>query len=157
MKERFKDFPIEARLLSRFNTKKEQDETIKDLKSGKVDIVIGTHRVLSKDVKFKNLGLLIIDEEQRFGVKHKEKLKQLKTSLDVLTLSATPIPRTLQMSLAGIRDLSTLDEPPEERLPVNTYVIEYDENIIKAAIDLSLIHISEPTRRLMASRMPSSA
>ena len=138
MKERFKDFPIEARLLSRFNTKKEQDETIKDLKSGKVDIVIGTHRVLSKDVKFKNLGLLIIDEEQRFGVKHKEKLKQLKTSLDVLTLSATPIPRTLQMSLAGIRDLSTLDEPPEERLPVNTYVIEYDENIIKAAIDREL-------------------
>ncbi|WP_394018139.1 transcription-repair coupling factor [Anaerococcus cruorum] len=138
MKERFKDFPIEARLLSRFNSKKEQDETIKDLKSGKVDIVIGTHRVLSKDVKFKNLGLLIIDEEQRFGVKHKEKLKQLKTSLDVLTLSATPIPRTLQMSLAGIRDLSTLDEPPEERLPVNTYVIEYDENIIKSAIEREL-------------------
>lgn len=138
MKERFKDFPIEAKLLSRFNSKKEQDETIKDLKTGKVDIVIGTHRVLSKDVKFKNLGLLIIDEEQRFGVKHKEKLKQLKTSLDVLTLSATPIPRTLQMSLAGIRDLSTLDEPPEERLPVNTYVIEYDENIIKAAIEREL-------------------
>lgn len=138
MKERFKEFSIEARLLSRFNSKKEQDQTIKDLKSGKVDIVIGTHRVLSKDIKFKNLGLLIIDEEQRFGVKHKEKLKQLKTSLDVLTLSATPIPRTLQMSLAGIRDLSTLDEPPEERLPVNTYVIEYDENIIKAAIDREL-------------------
>ena len=138
MKERFKEFPIEARLLSRFNSKKDQDQTIKDLKSGKVDIVIGTHRVLSSDVKFKNLGLLIIDEEQRFGVKHKEKLKQLKTSLDVLTLSATPIPRTLQMSLAGIRDLSTLDEPPEERLPVNTYVLEYDENIIKAAIDREL-------------------
>ncbi|WP_297281082.1 transcription-repair coupling factor [uncultured Anaerococcus sp.] len=138
MKERFKNFPIEARLLSRFNTKKEQDETIKDLKSGKVDIVVGTHRILSKDIKFKKLGLLIIDEEQRFGVKHKEKLKQLKTSLDVLTLSATPIPRTLQMSLAGIRDLSTLDEPPSERLPVNTYVIEYDENIIKSAIDREL-------------------
>ena len=138
MQERFKGFPIEARLLSRFNSKKEQDEIIKDLKSGKVDIVVGTHRVLSKDVEFKKLGLLIIDEEQRFGVKHKEKLKQLKTSLDVLTLSATPIPRTLQMSLAGIRDLSTLDEPPSERLPVNTYVIEYDENIIKSAIDREL-------------------
>lgn len=138
MQERFKGFPIEARLLSRFNSKKEQNETIKDLKSGKVDIVVGTHRVLSKDVEFKKLGLLIIDEEQRFGVKHKEKLKQLKTSLDVLTLSATPIPRTLQMSLAGIRDLSTLDEPPSERLPVNTYVIEYDENIIKSAIDREL-------------------
>lgn len=138
MKERFKDFPIEVRLLSRFNSKKEQDQTIKNLKTGKVDIVIGTHRVLSSDIKFKNLGLLIIDEEQRFGVKHKEKLKQLKTSLDVLTLSATPIPRTLQMSLAGIRDLSTLDEPPEERLPVNTYVLEYDDNIIKAAMDREL-------------------
>jgi len=138
IQERFKDFPIEARLLSRFNSKKEQNETIKNLKSGKVDMVVGTHRILSKDVKFKKLGLLIIDEEQRFGVKHKEKLKQLKTSLDVLTLSATPIPRTLQMSLAGIRDLSTLDEPPSERLPVNTYVIEYDENIIKSAIDREL-------------------
>ena len=138
IQERFKDFPIEARLLSRFNSKKEQNETIKNLKSGKVDIVVGTHRILSKDVKFKKLGLLIIDEEQRFGVKHKEKLKQLKTSLDVLTLSATPIPRTLQMSLAGIRDLSTLDEPPSERLPVNTYVIEYDEDIIKSAIDREL-------------------
>lgn len=138
IQERFKDFPIEARLLSRFNSKKEQNETIKNLKSGKVDIVVGTHRILSKDVKFKKLGLLIIDEEQRFGVKHKEKLKQLKTNLDVLTLSATPIPRTLQMSLAGIRDLSTLDEPPSERLPVNTYVIEYDEDIIKSAIDREL-------------------
>jgi len=138
IQERFKDFPIEARLLSRFNSRKEQNETIKNLKSGKVDIVVGTHRILSKDVKFKKLGLLIIDEEQRFGVKHKEKLKQLKTSLDVLTLSATPIPRTLQMSLAGIRDLSTLDEPPSERLPVNTYVIEYDEDIIKSAIDREL-------------------
>ena len=138
MKERFKDFPINAKLLSRFNSKKEQDQIIKDIKAGSVDIVVGTHRVLSKDVEFKKLGLLIIDEEQRFGVKHKEKLKKLKTNLDVLTLSATPIPRTLQMSLAGIRDLSTLDEPPEERLPVNTYVLEYDENIIKAAIDREL-------------------
>lgn len=137
-KERFKNFPMDIRLLSRFNSKKEQDQTIIDIKAGKVDLVIGTHRVLSKDVSFKKLGLLIIDEEQRFGVKDKEKLKGLKTNLDVLTLSATPIPRTLQMSLAGIRDLSTLDEPPEERLPVNTYVIEYDENIIKSAIEKEL-------------------
>lgn len=137
-KDRFKDFPMDIRLLSRFNSKKEQDQTVKDLKNGKVDFVIGTHRILSKDVSFKKLGLLIIDEEQRFGVKDKEKLKGLKTNLDVLTLSATPIPRTLQMSLAGIRDLSTLDEPPEERLPVNTYVIEYDENIIKSAIEKEL-------------------
>lgn len=137
-RDRFKDFPMDIRLLSRFNSKKEQDQTVKDLKNGKVDFVIGTHRILSKDVSFKKLGLLIIDEEQRFGVKDKEKLKGLKTNLDVLTLSATPIPRTLQMSLAGIRDLSTLDEPPEERLPVNTYVIEYDENIIKSAIEKEL-------------------
>ena len=138
IKERFANFPIEVRMLSRFNSKKEQDDSISGLKSGKVDMVIGTHRILSKDVKFKKLGLLIIDEEQRFGVKHKEKLKELKSNLDVLTLSATPIPRTLQMSLAGIRDLSTLDEPPEERLPVNTYVLEYDPAIIKAAIDKEL-------------------
>lgn len=137
-RDRFKDFPMDIRLLSRFNSKKEQNQTVKDLKNGKVDFVIGTHRILSKDVLFKKLGLLIIDEEQRFGVKDKEKLKELKTNLDVLTLSATPIPRTLQMSLAGIRDLSTLDEPPEERLPVNTYVIEYDENIIKSAIEKEL-------------------
>lgn len=137
-RDRFKDFPMDIRLLSRFNSKKEQDQTVKDLKNGKTDFVIGTHRILSKDVSFKKLGLLIIDEEQRFGVKDKEKLKGLKTNLDVLTLSATPIPRTLQMSLAGIRDLSTLDEPPEERLPVNTYVIEYDENIIKSAIEKEL-------------------
>lgn len=137
-RDRFKNFPMDIRLLSRFNSKKEQNQTVKDLKNGKVDFVIGTHRILSKDVSFKKLGLLIIDEEQRFGVKDKEKLKELKTNLDVLTLSATPIPRTLQMSLAGIRDLSTLDEPPEERLPVNTYVIEYDENIIKSAIEKEL-------------------
>ncbi len=137
-RDRFKDFPTDIRLLSRFNSMKEQNQTVTGLKNGKVDFIIGTHRILSKDVSFKKLGLLIIDEEQRFGVKDKEKLKELKTNLDVLTLSATPIPRTLQMSLAGIRDLSTLDEPPEERLPVNTYVIEYDENIIKSAIEKEL-------------------
>lgn len=137
-KERFKDFPVEIQMLSRFVSKNKQKDILKDLKSGKVDIVIATHRLLSKDVKFDKLGLLIIDEEQRFGVKDKEKLKALKTNIDVLTLSATPIPRTLQMSLAGIRDLSTLDEPPEERMPVNTYVLEYDDNIIKSAIEKEL-------------------
>ena len=137
-KERFKNFPVEIQMLSRFVSKSKQKEILKDLKSGKVDMVIATHRLLSKDVKFNKLGLLIIDEEQRFGVKDKEKLKSLKTNIDVLTLSATPIPRTLQMSLAGIRDLSTLDEPPEERMPVNTYVLEYDENIIKSAVEKEL-------------------
>lgn len=137
-KERFKNFPVEIQMLSRFVSKNKQKEILKDLKSGKVDMVIATHRLLSKDVKFNKLGLLIIDEEQRFGVKDKEKLKTLKTNIDVLTLSATPIPRTLQMSLAGIRDLSTLDEPPEERMPVNTYVLEYDDNIIKSAIEKEL-------------------
>ena len=138
MKERFKDFPIDFALLSRFVSKKNQDENIKNLKSGKIDIIVGTHRLLSKDIKFKKLGLLIIDEEQRFGVRHKDKLKKLKENIDVLTLSATPIPRTLQMSLTGIRDMSTLDEPPERRLPVNTYVLEYDESIIKRAIEKEL-------------------
>lgn len=138
MLERYKDFPVDCRMLSRFVSKKDQDKTIKDLKSGKVDIIIGTHRILSKDIKFKKLGLLIIDEEQRFGVRHKDKMKKLKENLDVLTLSATPIPRTLQMSLTGIRDMSTLDEPPERRMPVNTYVLEYDNEIIKRAIDKEL-------------------
>lgn len=137
-KERFRNFPVEIQMLSRFVSKNKQKDILKDLKSGKVDMVIATHRLLSKDVKFNKLGLLIIDEEQRFGVKDKEKLKALKTNIDVLTLSATPIPRTLQMSLAGIRDLSTLDEPPEERMPVNTYVLEYDDNIIKSAIEKEL-------------------
>ncbi|MDU6064570.1 MAG: transcription-repair coupling factor, partial [Anaerococcus sp.] len=138
MKERFKDFPVDCALLSRFVSKKDQEKNIKNLKNGKVDIIVGTHRLLSKDIKFKNLGLLIIDEEQRFGVRHKDKLKKLKENIDVLTLSATPIPRTLQMSLTGIRDMSTLDEPPERRLPVNTYVLEYDESIIKRAIEKEL-------------------
>lgn len=133
-RERFKEYPINCAMLSRFNTKTKDKEIIKDIKSGKVDIVVGTHRLLSNDIKFNKLGLVIIDEEQRFGVKHKEKFKKLKSTIDVLTLSATPIPRTLQMSLSGIRDLSTLDEPPEERLPVNTYVLEYDSGIIRDAI-----------------------
>ena len=134
MIERFKDFPVTSAVLSRFNTKTKDEEILKGIKTGKIDIVVGTHRLLSKDIKFKKLGLLIIDEEQRFGVKHKEQFKKFKSSIDVLTLSATPIPRTLQMSLSGIRDLSTLDEPPEERLPVNTYVLEFDPGIIRDSI-----------------------
>lgn len=132
--QRMKDFPIEVGLLSRFRSKSEQTATIEGLKKGMVDIVIGTHRLLSKDVAFKDLGLLIIDEEQRFGVVHKEKLKQLKEKVDVLTLTATPIPRTLHMSLIGIRDMSILNEPPEERYPVQTYVMEYNTEFVKDAI-----------------------
>nr|WP_072537371.1 transcription-repair coupling factor [Anaerococcus mediterraneensis] len=134
IKDRFKDYPINVAMLSRFNTKSKDEEILKGIQTGKIDIVVGTHRLLSKDIKFKKLGLLIIDEEQRFGVKHKEKFKKMKSSIDVLTLSATPIPRTLQMSLSGIRDLSTLDEPPEERQPVNTYVLEFDPSLIRNAI-----------------------
>ena len=133
-KERMKDYPINIDILNRFRTKKEQEEVIKNLELGKIDILIGTHRVLSKDVKFKNLGLLIIDEEHRFGVKDKEKIKQLKTTVDVLTMTATPIPRTLHMSIVGIRDMSVIYEPPQDRKPVQTYVLEYDDDVISEAI-----------------------
>jgi len=132
--ERMKDFGINVGLLSRFRTKKQQEDTLKKLARGEVDIVIGTHRVIQKDVKFKKLGLLIIDEEQRFGVAHKEKLKELKNNVDVLTLSATPIPRTLHMSMVGIRDMSVLENPPKDRYPVSTFVMEYNTEIIKEAI-----------------------
>ena len=133
-KERFKNFPVNIRLLNRFVTKKEITETLLDLQAGKVDILIGTHRILSDDVKFNDLGLLVIDEEQRFGVKHKEKLKKLKTNVDVLTLTATPIPRTLQMSMTGIRSLSIIETPPAYRYPVQTYVLAENSQIIKDAI-----------------------
>ncbi|RVU55131.1 transcription-repair coupling factor [Anaerosphaera multitolerans] len=132
--ERFKDFPIKIAILSRFRTKSEQKRDIEDIRKGFVDIVIGTHRLLSKDVVFKDLGLLIIDEEQRFGVRHKEKLKMLKENIDTLTLTATPIPRTLQMSMIGIRDMSVIEEPPEERFPVQTYVLEYNDLMVREAI-----------------------
>ncbi len=132
--QRMKDFPVEVDLLCRFRTAAQQRQTIAQLKKGMVDIVIGTHRVLSKDVSFKDLGLLIIDEEQRFGVAHKEKIKQLKKNIDVLTLTATPIPRTLHMSLIGIRDMSVLEEPPMDRLPIQTYVMEYNEELVREAI-----------------------
>ena len=122
--QRMKEFPVRVDLLCRFRTPAQQKKTIEDLKKGQVDVVIGTHRVLSKDVEYKNLGLLIIDEEQRFGVAHKEKIKQLKKNVDVLTLTATPIPRTLHMSLIGIRDMSVLEEPPMDRVPIQTYVMD---------------------------------
>lgn len=132
--QRMKDFPVAVHLLCRFNTPGEQKKTIEELKRGMADIVIGTHRVLSKDVIFKDLGLLIIDEEQRFGVAHKEKIKKMKENVDVLTLTATPIPRTLHMSLIGIRDMSVLEEPPMDRLPIQTYVMEYNEEMVREAI-----------------------
>ncbi|TMU82954.1 transcription-repair coupling factor [Bacillus sp. BHET2] len=135
MKERFQDFPVEIGLLSRFRTRKQQQETTKGLKNGTVDIVVGTHRLLSKDIQYSDIGLLIIDEEQRFGVTHKEKIKQLKTNIDVLTLTATPIPRTLHMSMLGVRDLSVIETPPENRFPVQTYVMEYNGALIKEAIE----------------------
>lgn len=135
MRERFQDHAINIGLLSRFRTKKQQTETLNGLRKGTVDIVIGTHRVLSKDVQYRDLGLLIVDEEQRFGVKHKEKIKQLKTNVDVLTLTATPIPRTLHMSMLGVRDLSVIETPPENRFPIQTYVMEYNPILIREAIE----------------------
>ena len=133
--QRMKEFPVRVELMCRFRTPSQQKKTIQDLKKGLVDIVIGTHRVLSKDVEFKNLGLLIIDEEQRFGVQHKEKIKKMKENVDVLTLTATPIPRTLHMSLIGIRDMSVLEEAPEERMPIQTYVMEYNDEMVREAIE----------------------
>ena len=152
--QRMRDYGINVELLCRLRTPSEQKKTIEGLKKGSVDIVIGTHRLLSKSVSYKNLGLLMIDEEQRFGVTHKEKLKQMKNDIDVLTLTATPIPRTLHMSLVGIRDMSVLEEPPVDRMPIQTFVMEKSEPIVREAIlreigrggqvyyvYLSLIHI----------------
>lgn len=136
--QRMKDFPVRVDLMCRFCTGAQMKKTVEDLKRGMADIVVGTHRILSKDVEFKDLGLLIIDEEQRFGVAHKEKIKQMKKDVDVLTLTATPIPRTLHMSLIGIRDMSVLEEPPMDRLPIQTYVMEYNEEIVREAINREL-------------------
>lgn len=133
IKDRFKDFPVNIAMLSRFQTPAESKEIIEGLKDGKIDLVVGTHRILSKDVEFKNLGLLIVDEEQRFGVKHKERLKQLKANIDVLTLTATPIPRTLHMSMVGVRDLSVMETPPQNRYPIQTYVMEQIPSVVKDA------------------------
>ena len=135
---RMKDFGVNVRMLSRFCTPKEVKETLEGLKKGLVDVVVGTHKVLSKSVEYRDLGLLIIDEEQRFGVSHKEKIKQLRENVDVITLSATPIPRTLHMSLIGIRDMSVLTEPPVDRLPIQTFVTEYDEEMVREAVNREL-------------------
>ena len=137
-KSRMESFAIKVELLNRFRTKKEQEEVVRKLKLGEVDVVVGTHRLLSKDVEFKDLGLLIIDEEHRFGVKDKEKIKKLKENIDVLTMTATPIPRTLHMSIVGVRDMSVIYEPPQNRKPVQTYVLEYDKEVIKEAITKEL-------------------
>ena len=137
-KERMEKYPVRIEVLNRFVSKSKQEEIVRKIKLGEVDIVIGTHRILSKDVTFKDLGLLIIDEEHRFGVKDKEKIKQMRTNVDVLTMTATPIPRTLHMSIVGIRDMSCLYEPPQNRRPVQTYVLEYDEEVIKEAITKEL-------------------
>lgn len=137
-RERFAGYPINIQTLSRFRSRKEQNETIKGVRQGTVDIVIGTHRLLSQDLVFKDLGLLIVDEEQRFGVTHKEKLKKLKTNVDVLTLTATPIPRTLHMSMLGVRDLSVIETPPENRFPVQTYVVEHSQALVREAIEREL-------------------
>ncbi|MDQ3665617.1 MAG: transcription-repair coupling factor [Acidobacteriota bacterium] len=138
LRNRFAPFPVKVELLSRFRSAKEQKEIVKRVESGEIDVIIGTHRMLSKDVRFKELGLVVVDEEQRFGVAHKEKLKQLKKRVDVLTLSATPIPRTLNMSLTGLRDMSLIETPPRDRLAIQTQVVQFSENVIKSAIELEL-------------------
>ena len=137
-KRRMEEYAIKVELLNRFRTQKEQDNIIRKLKLGEIDVVIGTHRILSQDVEFKDLGLLIIDEEHRFGVKDKEKIKQLKTNVDVLTMTATPIPRTMHMSIVGVRDMSVIYEPPQERKQVQTYILEYDKDVVKEAITKEL-------------------
>src|SRR3954451_7298059 len=137
-RQRFAPFPVKVELLSRFRSSKEQKEVVKRIETGEVDVVIGTHRILSKDVQFKDLGLVVVDEEQRFGVAHKERLKHLKKRVDVLTLSATPIPRTLNMSLTGLRDMSLIETPPRNRLAIQTQVVQFSDNVVKSAIDLEL-------------------
>src|SRR5207247_1808380 len=134
LKERFAGFPVRIEMVSRFRTKAEQKEVITDLAAGKVDLIVGTHRLLSSDVQFRDVGLLVVDEEQRFGVAHKEKIKQLKKKVDVLTMSATPIPRTLNMSLVGIRDMSIIETPPKDRLSIQTNVVKFDPQVIGRAI-----------------------
>ena len=134
LKERFAAFPVRIDMVSRFRTKAEQKQTLEDLQAGKVDIIVGTHRLLSKDVQFQDLGLLVVDEEQRFGVAHKERIKQMRKRVDVLTMTATPIPRTLNMSLVGIRDMSIIETPPKDRLSIQTNVVKFDQEVIRRAI-----------------------
>src|SRR5215510_12765871 len=133
-KQRFAAFPVNIEMISRFRSAKEQKEILQKAEAGKIDILIGTHRILSKDIKFADLGLLIVDEEQRFGVRHKERIKQMRKQVDVLTMSATPIPRTLHMSLVGLRDMSVIETPPKDRVPIKTYVLPYDEHLIRESI-----------------------
>ncbi len=137
-KQRFAQFPIHIEMISRFRTAKEQKDIIERVSTGRVDILIGTHRLLSKDIKFQDLGLLIVDEEQRFGVRHKERLKQLRKQIDVLAMSATPIPRTLHMSLVGLRDMSIIETPPKDRMAIQTVVARFDEKIVRSAIEVEL-------------------
>ena len=134
-KSRFAQFPIKVEMISRFRTAKEQKLIVEQVETGKVDILIGTHRLLSKDVKFQDLGLLVVDEEQRFGVRHKERLKQLRKEIDVLAMSATPIPRTLHMSLVGLRDMSVIETPPKDRMAIQTVVAKFDEKIVRSGIE----------------------
>src|SRR5437660_10130813 len=134
LKERFAGFPVRIEMVSRFRTRAEQKEVLTDLAAGKVDVMVGTHRLLSNDVAFRDLGLLVVDEEQRFGVTHKEKIKQLRKKVDVLTMSATPIPRTLNMSLVGIRDMSIIETPPKDRLSIQTTILKFDPQVIRRAI-----------------------
>jgi transcription-repair coupling factor (superfamily II helicase) len=137
-KKRFRQFPISIEMISRFRTAKEQKKILEDVESGKVDILIGTHRVLSKDLKFHDIGLLVVDEEQRFGVRHKERLKQIRAQIDVLTMSATPIPRTLHMSLIGLRDMSVIETPPKDRMAIQTVVAKFDEKLVRSAVELEM-------------------
>jgi transcription-repair coupling factor (superfamily II helicase) len=162
-RERMSDYPVKIELLSRFRSRREQNKAIENLAAGAVDIIIGTHRLIQKDIQFKDLGLVIVDEEQRFGVAHKEKFKQLRTMVDVLTLSATPIPRTLYLALTGARDMSTIETPPQDRLPVETIVTQYDERIIRDAIRRELnrqgqvffLHNRVSTIEVMAMKLKS--
>ncbi|MBA1392975.1 DEAD/DEAH box helicase, partial [Lactobacillus sp. XV13L] len=168
MQERFAGFPVEAAILTRFQSPAQQREVKKGLETGKIDIVVGTHRLLSKDVKFLDLGLLVVDEEQRFGVKHKERLKQLKSQIDVLTLTATPIPRTLNMSMIGVRDLSVIETAPPNRYPIQTFVMEQNYDVVRSAIERELnrngqvfylhnrVEDIEQTANLLASLVPDA-
>src|SRR6202012_1089148 len=132
------NFPVNIEMISRFRTPKEQKEILEKVEQGKIDILIGTHRILSKDLKFQDLGLLVVDEEQRFGVRHKERLKQMRAAIDVLAMSATPIPRTLHMSLIGLRDMSIIETPPKDRMAIQTIVAKYDEKLVRTAIEMEL-------------------
>src|SRR5688572_16307380 len=138
LKDRFAAFPVRIDMVSRFRSKAEQKQILEDLRAAKVEVIVGTHRLLSKDVSFRDLGLLVVDEEQRFGVTHKERIKQMRKKVDVLTMTATPIPRTLNMSLAGIRDMSVIETPPRDRLSIQTHVVKFDSDVVGRAIRTEL-------------------